>query len=77
LNIVLTSRVHKAYVFDRKNNVFFPIRHNLHILCYTTSQKIAFCSFTAFTPARWKARIACDTSTSRQAHTEVYAYAEL
>lgn len=77
LNIVLTGSVHKAYVFDRKNNLFFPIRDNLHILCYMTSQRNAFCSFTTFTPARWKACIAYDISNSRQAHAKVYAYAKI
>lgn len=77
LNIVLTGSVHKAYVFDRKNNLFFPIRDNLHILCYMTSQRNAFCSFTTFTPARWKACIAYDISNSRQAHAEVYTYAKI
>lgn len=77
LNIVLTGSVHKAYVFDRKNNLFFPIRDNLHILCYMTSQRNASCSFTTFTPARWKACIAYDISNSRQAHAKVYAYAKI
>lgn len=77
LNIVLTSSVHKAYVFDRKNNLFFPIRDSLHILCYMTSQKKAFCSFTVFTLLRWKAWIAYDISKSRWAQNELYAYAEV
>lgn len=77
LKIFLTSSVHKAYAFDKKNNLLFPIRNNLHILCYMTSQKNAFCSFTTFTLGRWETCIAYDISNSRQGHTEVYAYAEI
>lgn len=77
MNIVLTGSVHKAYVFDRKNNLFFPIRDSLHILCYMTSQQKAFCSFTAFTLVRWKAWIAYDIGEPRWAQNEVYACAEV
>lgn len=76
LNIVLTSSVHKAYVFDRINNLFNQ-RQFAYLVLHDISEKKTFCSFTAFTLVRWKAWIAYDISKSRWAQNEVYAYTEV
>lgn len=76
MNIVLTSSVHKAYVFDRINNLFNQ-RQFAYLVLHDISEKKPFCSFTAFTLVRWKAWIAYDISKSRWAQNEVYAYTEV